>query len=101
MALEKLLQVHASHVLHHHEILVVELTKVVGLDDVGVDQVGDEPGLADEVFLKLGDGGELFADKFNGNLFTKSSGADLEAFVDDAHAARRDLADEFVGNFCA
>ena len=101
VAVEKLLQVHTPHVLHYHEILAVELPEVVRLDDVGVDQIGDESGFADEVFLKLGDGGVLFTDELYGDLLAESTSADLEAFVDDAHAARRDLADEFVGNFCA
>ena len=79
----------------------VELPKVVRLDDVGVDQIGDESGFADEVFLKLGDGGVLFTDELYGDLLAESTSADLEAFVDDAHAAGRDLADEFIGHFCA
>ena len=48
LAVEKLLEVHAGDELHHHEVLPADLAEVVGLDDVGMDQVGHEAGLADE-----------------------------------------------------
>ena len=32
------------------ETNAVRLAQMIGLDDVGVDQVGDELGLADEIF---------------------------------------------------
>jgi hypothetical protein len=45
--------------------------EVVGLDDVGVDQVGDEPGFADEILLEFRDGRVLLANEFDGDHLAK------------------------------
>jgi len=39
-----MLKVHAAHKFHHHEILSANLAEMVGLDDVGMDQIGHQPG---------------------------------------------------------
>ena len=45
----ELLQVDAADQLHGDEIHAVGFAQVVGLNDVGVDQVGHQLGFADEV----------------------------------------------------
>ena len=73
-----------------------DLAQVVGLDDVRVDQVGHEPGLADEVLLELGDRRVLLADQLNGDRLPELAGAQLVRLVDDAHAALGELTDHLV-----
>ena len=45
----ELLQIHAADQFHADETDAVGFAEMVGLDDVRVDQVGDELGLADEI----------------------------------------------------
>jgi hypothetical protein len=94
--LQELLDVLAAHILHDHEVLAADLAQVVGLDDVGVDQVGDEPGLPDEILLEFGDRGVLLADQLHGDRLPELPGPVLVGLVHDAHAALRDLADHLV-----
>jgi hypothetical protein len=53
VALDELLEIHAIHEFHDHEMLSPDQAEMIGLDNVRVDQVGHEPGLANEVLLKL------------------------------------------------
>jgi hypothetical protein len=99
VALEELLQVHTRDVFHHHEVLPADLAEVVGLDDVGVDEVGHEPGLADEVLLELLDRRVLLADQFDRDDLLEISGAALVGHVDDTHAALRELLDHLIVDF--
>ena len=48
MSVEKLLQVDPADVLHRDVELIVGSTQLVNLDDVLVNEVGDELGFADE-----------------------------------------------------
>jgi len=96
MLVDEDLEVHAADELHHHEILPAHLAEMVGLDDVGVDEVGDEFGFADEVFDELLLVGVVLADDFNGEAFDEIAGAMLFGFVDDPHAALENFADDVV-----
>jgi len=98
MTIEELFEAHALHVFHHHEILPSHLAEVVGLDDVGMDQIRDEAGFADEVLLKLLEGGVFLANQLDGDPFPEFSGAVLHGLIHDAHAPFCNGADQFVVN---
>ena len=89
--LKELLDVVAADELHHHEVLAADLAQVVGLDDVRVDQVRHEPGLADEVLLELGDRGILLADQLHGYGLPELAGPQLVGLVHDPHPALGEL----------
>jgi len=95
---EELLKIDPVDIFHDHEILTMSLSEVVGLDNVGVDEVGDEFGFTDEVLLKEGLAGVFLADDFQGDPLPESVGAFLKGLVDTAHAALRDRAKQAVGN---
>ena len=59
MLLEKILEVHAIHVLHDHEVLAPQFYEVVGLEDICVDEVGYQASFAYEIAAKLLDGREF------------------------------------------
>ena len=99
VAFDELLQIHAPHKLHHHEILAAHLSQVVSLNDVGVDQVGDESGFADEIVLELFDCRVFFPDQFDGDDFAEISRAELHRFVNQAHSAFRDLSGHLIVEF--
>jgi hypothetical protein len=69
---------------------------MVGLDDVGMDEVGHEAGLANEVVLKLLNGGILFANQLYGYDLAKVSGAELHGLIDQAHPSLRDFAGHLI-----
>ena len=74
--------------LHGHEPHAAFLTDEVDLDDVGVDEVGLALGLALEAGEEGGIAGELGAEGLEGDGAVQRG---VEAEVDGAHAARRDL----------
>ena len=99
MALDKLLQVHAFDEFHHHEILAADLAEVIGLDNVGMDQVGNESCLTNEVALELCDRRIFLPDNFYRDDLPEIAGSKLHGLVDEAHAALRDLAGHLVVEF--
>ena len=77
----------------------LRLAQMIGLDDVGVDQVGDELGFADEILDEQFLVGVILADDFDGDALDEIARAVLLGFVDDAHAALKNLADDLVAKF--
>ena len=94
--LGELFEVHAADQFHGDEVDAVGFAEVVGLDDVGVDQVRDELGLADEILDEGLLAGVVGADDLDGDAFDEVARAVLLGLVDDAHAALENLADDFV-----
>ena len=82
MALNKLLQVHAFDEFHHHEILASDLTEVIGLDNVGMDQICNESCLTDEVALELCDRRIFLPNNFYRDDFPEIAGPELHSLVD-------------------
>ena len=99
MALYKLLQINAFDEFHHHEILAADLPEVISLDNVGMDQVGNESCLTDEVALELCDCRIFLPNNFYRDDLPEIAGSKLHGLVDDAHAALRDLAGHLVVEF--
>ena len=97
--LGKLLEVHAADQFHGDEVNAAGFAQVIGLDDVGVDQIGDELGFADEVFDELLLVGVILADDLDGDAFDEIARAVLLGFIDDAHAAFENFADDLVAKF--
>ncbi len=97
--MRELFQVHAPDQFHRNESHAVRLAKLVGLDDVRVNQVGDELGLADKILEEHFLAGEIGADDFDGDAFDKSARAVLLGFIHDAHAALKNFADDFIAEF--
>jgi hypothetical protein len=77
----------------------VGLAEMVGLDDVRVDQVGDQLGLADEILDEHLLAGEIRADDLDGHALDEVARAVLLGFIHDAHAALKNFADDFVAEF--
>ena len=73
----ELLQIHAANQFHADETNAVGLAEMIGLDDVRVDQVGDELGLADEVLDEHLLAGEIRADDFDGHALDEFARAVL------------------------
>ena len=95
----ELLQIHAADQFHGDETHAVRLAEMIGLDDVRVDQIGDELGLADEILDEHLLAGETGPDDFDGHAFDEIARAVLLALIDDAHAALKNLAGDFVAKF--
>ena len=94
--LGELLQVHPVDQFHADEIKPARLAQVVGLDDVGVDQVRHQLGFADEILDELFLVGVILADDLHGHALDEIARAVLFGLIDDAHAAFENLADDFV-----
>lgn len=73
--------------------------EVIGLDNVGMDQVGNESCLTNEVALELCDRRIFFPDNFYRDDLPEIAGSKLHGLVDEAHAALRDLAGHLVVEF--
>ena len=97
--LGELFQVHPADQLHRDEVNSIRLAQVIGLDNVGVDQIRDELGLADEVFDEHLLAGEIGPDDLDGHALDEIARAALLGFIHDAHAALKDFADDFVAEF--
>jgi hypothetical protein len=69
---------------------------MIGLDDVRVDQIGDELGLADEILDEHLLARVMGADDLDGDALGKIARAVLLGFIDNPHAALKDFADDFV-----
>jgi len=94
--LGKLLEVNAPDQFHRDEVNAAGLAEMISLNDVGVDQVGDELGFADEVLDELFLVGVVLADDFDGDTLDEIAGAVLLGLIDDAHAAFENFADDVV-----
>ena len=92
----ELLQIHAANQFHADETNALGLAEVIGLDDVRVNQVGDELGLADEVLDEHLLAGEIRADDLDGHALDEIARAVLLGLENDAHAAFKNLADDLV-----
>ena len=92
----ELLQVDAVDQFHADEIKPARLAQMVGLDDVGMDQVRHQFGLADEILDELFLVGVILADDLHGHALDEIARAVLLGFVNDAHAALENLAHDFV-----
>ena len=97
--LRELFEVHAANQLHRDEVNARGFAEMIGLDDVGVDQVRDQLGFADEIIDELFLVGVILANDFDGDAFDEFARAVLLGFVNDAHAAFKNLADDFVAKF--
>ena len=96
MLLHELLKVHAADQFHANERSAICFAEVVGLDDVRVNQVGNELGLADEILDEHLLAGEIGANDLDGDAFGEIARAVLLGFIDDAHAAFENFADHVV-----
>ena len=94
--LDELLEVHPAHELHDHVVLPADLPEVIGLDDVGVNEVRDQARLADEVVLEFLDGRVLLANELHRDHLAEVAGPELHRLVDHAHAPFRELAGHLI-----
>jgi hypothetical protein len=69
---------------------------MVGLDDVGVDQIRDELGFTDEIIDEHFLVRIALTDDLDGDPLDEIAGAVLFGLVNDTHAALEYLADDFV-----
>jgi hypothetical protein len=69
---------------------------MVGLDNVGVDQIGYELGLADEILDEYLLAGKAGPDDLDRHTLDKIPRAVLFRLINEAHAALKNLADDFV-----
>ena len=92
----ELLQIHAANQFHGDETNAVGFAEMIGLDDVRVDQIGDELGLADEILDEHLLARVMGADDLDGDALGEIARAVLLGFIDNPHAALKDFADDFV-----
>ena len=92
----ELFEIHAADQFHGDEINAIGLAEMIGLDNVRVDQVGDELGLADEILDEHLLARVIGADDLDGNALHEIARAVLLGFINDAHAALKNFADDFV-----
>ena len=92
----ELLQIDAVDQFHADEVKPARLAQMVGLDDVGVDEVGHELGLADEILDELLLAGVILPDDFHRHALDKVARAVLLGFVHHAHSPLENLADYLV-----
>jgi hypothetical protein len=69
---------------------------MVGLDDIGMNQIGDQLGLADEVIDELLIIGVALADDLDRHPLYEIARAVLLGLIDNPHAALKNFADDFV-----
>lgn len=94
--LGELLEVDAADEFHGNEVNAVSFAEVIGLDDVGVDEIGHQFGFADEIGDELGLAGVLLADDLDGHPLGEAVGTVLFGLVHDAHPALGEFAHDFV-----
>ncbi len=97
--LGELLQVHPANQLHANEANPVVFAQVIGLHNVGVNQIGDQLGLADEILNEHLLAGNVRADDLDGHALDEIARAVLFGFINNAHAALKYFADDFVTEF--
>jgi hypothetical protein len=68
----------------------------MAMNDVRVNQIGDQFRLADEIVYEGLLAGVVGADDFDGHAFEKAARAALLGLVHHSHAAFKNLADDFV-----
>src|SRR4051812_1554238 len=69
---------------------------MIGLNDVGVDQVGDELGFTDKIVDELLLVRVILANDLQRDAFDEVTRAALFGLVDDTHAAFENFADDLV-----
>src|SRR5437016_5878512 len=94
--LRKLLEVYTADQLHRDKINSARFSQMIGLDDIGVNQVRNEFGFANKVINELLLVCIILANHFDGNAFDEATRAQLLGFVHHAHPALKDLANDLV-----
>ena len=92
----ELLKVHAPDQFHADETDAFGFAQMIGLDDIGMDQVGNELGLANEVLDEHLLAGVVGTDDLNSNAFNEVAGAMLLGFENNTHTALKNFADNLV-----
>ena len=92
----KLLQVHAPDQFHRNEEAPGVLTQMIGLNDVGMDQVGDQLGFANKVLNKLRLRGKILANDLDRDALEKLLGSRLLSLVNNSHPALKYFADDVI-----
>src|SRR5205814_1329507 len=89
----ELFEIHAPDQFHGDVIDAFGFAEVIGLDNIGVNEIGDQLGLADKIIDELFVIRVALADNLDGEALDEVARAVLLGFVNDAHAAFKDLAD--------
>src|SRR5262249_4312111 len=94
--LGELFEIHAADQLHRDKKHPIRFAEMIGLDDVGMDQIGDEFGFSDEIFDESLLVGIVLPNHFDGDALDEIPGAELFRLVNDAHPALKNLSYNFV-----
>src|SRR5688500_2221776 len=92
----ELFEVHAANQFHGDEVDSACFAQVIGLNDVGMDEVGDEFCFADKVFNEDLLIGEILANDLDCNTLGETARAFLLTFVNNAHPAFAEFAKDLV-----
>ncbi len=92
----ELFEVHAADEFHGDKEDAIGFAQLVGLDDVGVDQIRDQLGFADKIINEGFLARVIGADNLDGDPLDKVAGAALLGFVHDAHPALEDFTNDVV-----
>ena len=99
MPVQKFFQVPPGHIFHGHEILFTNLTQMICLNNICMNQVCNKLSLPDEIITKFIDCGVLFSNQFDSHYFTKSTNSPLNCFVNHTHTTLSNLSGQLVVNF--
>jgi hypothetical protein len=94
--LGELFQVHTSNQFHRDEIDPTRLTEVIRLDNVGVDEIRNEFGFANEIIDELFLICVILANDLDGDSLDKPLRALLLRFIHYSHSALKNFADDFI-----
>lgn len=94
--LGELLQIHPPDQLHGYEKYAASLPKLVGLDNIRMDQIRDEFCLTDEVLDEVLLVGVILPDHLDSHTLDEVTSAMLLGLVNDAHAAFVNLPHDLV-----
>ena len=99
MPVQKFFQVPTGNIFHSHEILLSNLSQVIGLHNIGVDEVSHQFCLANKIVTKFLNRRVFFADQFDCHNFPEPTNSSLGCLVDQSHSTLRNFTGQFVVNF--
>src|SRR5687768_4748683 len=92
----KLFEVHTANQFHGDEVNAARFAEMISLNDVGVDEVGDQFRFADKVFDEDLLVGEILANDLDRDALGETASAFLLTFVNNAHPAFAEFAKDFI-----
>ena len=97
--MREVFEIDAANQFHRDKTQAVRFAEMVGLDDVRMNQIGDEFGLANEIIHEHFLAAEVGPDDFDGDALDEIARAVLLRFIHDAHATLENFPGDFIAKF--